>query len=70
MPYTPPRTTTILIACILPGLVMILVLAALIQPAVWAGIGLAGVVAAGVWLANQRRRSNEPPGPMRQPTRA
>ena len=59
MPYTPPRTSTTLIACILPGLVMVLVLAALIQPALWAAIGVVGVVSAGVWLATLRRRSNK-----------
>ena len=57
MPYTPPRTSTTLIACILPGLVMVLVLAALIQPALWAAIGGVGIVSAGVWLATLRRRS-------------
>ena len=59
MPYTPPRTSTTLIACILPGLVMVLVLAALIQPVLWAAIVVAGVVSAGVWLATLRRRSNK-----------
>jgi ABC-type microcin C transport system permease subunit YejE len=59
MPYTPPRTSTTLIACILPGLFMVLVLAALIQPALWAAIGVVGIVSAGVWLATLRRRPNK-----------
>ena len=52
LPCTPPRTAATLIVCMLPGLVMILLLAALIVPAVWAGMGLAGTVGAGVLVGN------------------
>src|SRR5690349_10342623 len=68
MSYAPPRTTTLLAACTLPALVLLLILASLVQPAIAAGIGLAGMVGVGIWLANQRRRSTELPVSARRPT--
>ncbi|MDO9714214.1 hypothetical protein [Paracraurococcus lichenis] len=57
--FDPPRTLTFWLVNGIPAAVLTLVIAALIQPAVWAVAGLASVIGAGAWTAELRRRSTD-----------
>ena len=58
--FDPPRTLAFWLINGIPAAVLTLVIAALIQPAIWATVGLASVVGAGAWTAELRRRSALP----------
>ena len=63
--FDPPRTATGWIIYGVPVTVLTLVIAAMIQPAVWAIVGLAGIVGVSAWVAKLWRRSPEIPMPDR-----
>jgi hypothetical protein len=65
MLFDPPRTAAIWVIYGIPATVLTLVIAALIQPAVWAIAGLAGIVGASAWTAKLWRRGADTPMPSR-----
>jgi hypothetical protein len=56
----PPRSGAIWVIYGVPAIVLSLVIAALIQPAVWAIAGLAGIVGTSAWTAKLWRASDIP----------
>ena len=60
MLVNPLRNTTIWVIYGVPAAILTLVMAALIQPAVWAIAGLAGIVGASAWTAKLWRASDIP----------
>ena len=60
MIFDPPRTATIWVTYGVPAIALTLVIAALIQPTVWAIAGLAGIVGASAWTAKLGRVSDIP----------
>jgi Flp pilus assembly protein TadB len=61
--FDPPRTLAFWLIYGVPAAVLTLIIAALIQPAVWAVTALAGIVGGGAWVADQQRRSTDLPRP-------
>jgi hypothetical protein len=56
--FDPPRTLAFWLINGIPAAALTLIIAALIQPAIWATAGLASVVGVGAWTAELRRRSD------------
>lgn len=57
--FDSPRTAAFWVIYGVPATILTLVIAALIQPAVWAIVGVAGIVGASAWTAKRWRRASD-----------